>query len=98
MLNKNLQLLAALIAFCGAAQADDYAYPAAFVPVSANGNGGNGYHEEFLGEPLSCKEARESAWFIRELSRSDGGTDPVVVAYVPCPREILAGSSTADVD
>ena len=45
---------------------------------------------------MSCKEARESAWFIRELSRSDGGTDDVV-AYVPCKREILAGSS-ADYD
>ena len=96
-MNKKLQLLAALVVFSGVAQADDYAYPVTFVPVSANGNGnGNGHHEDFLGEPMSCKEARESAWFIRELSRSDGGTDDVV-AYVPCKREILAGS-TADYD
>ena len=92
-MNK-LHLLAALVAFSGIAHADDYAYPAAFVPVSANGNG-NG-HEEALGEPLSCKEARETAWFIRELSRTDGDTNPEV-GYVPCAREILAGS-TADFD
>jgi hypothetical protein len=95
-MNKKLQVLAALVVFSGFAQADDYAYPAAFVPVSANGNGNGNGHEESLGEPLSCKEARETAWFIRELSRSDGDTNPEV-AYVPCAREILA-RSTADAD
>ena len=93
MLNKKLHLLIASIAFSGLAYADDYAFPAVFIPVSA---GGNGSTEEALGEPLSCKEARESAWFIRELSRTDGDTNPEV-AYVPCAREILA-VSTADVD
>lgn len=95
-MNKKLHLLVALIAFSGVAQADDYAYPATFVPVSASGNGGNGNHDEALGEPLSCKEARETAWFIRELSRTDGDTNPEV-EYVPCAREILAGS-TVDYD
>ena len=92
-MDKKLSLLATLIAFTGIAFADDYGYPTAFVPVSANGNGS---HEEALGEPLSCKEARETAWFVRELSRTDGDTNPDV-GYVPCPREILAGS-TADFD
>jgi hypothetical protein len=94
MLNRKLHLLVASIVLSGLAHADDYAYPAVFIPVSANGNG-NG-HEESLGEPLSCKEARETAWFIRELSRTDGDTNPEV-AYVPCAREILA-HSTADYD
>ena len=92
-MNK-IKLLAWLVVFSGIAHADDYAYPTAFVPVSANGNGIG--HEEALGEPLSCKEARETAWFIRELSRTDGDTNPEV-EYVPCAREILA-VSTADFD
>ena len=92
-MNKKLHLLVASIAFAGFAHADDYASPAAFVPVSDNGNG---HEQEALGEPLSCKDARETAWFIRELSRSDGDTNPEV-GYVPCAREILAGS-TVDFD
>jgi hypothetical protein len=92
MLNKKLHLLVASIVFSGLAHADDYASPAVFIPVSANGNG----HEEALGEPMSCKEARDTAWFVRELSRTDGDTNPEI-AYVPCAREILA-ASTADFD
>ena len=91
-MNPKLTLAVALIAFSGIALADDYASPAAFVPVSDNGNG----HDEARAEPLSCTEARETAWFIRELSRSDGDTNPEV-EYVPCAREILAGS-TVDYD
>ena len=93
MLNKKLHLLVASIVFSGVALADDYASPAVFIPVSATGDG-NGH--ESAAEPLSCKEARESAWFIRELSRSDGDTNPEV-AYVPCGRELLA-NATADYD
>ena len=89
-MNKKLHLLAASIVFSGIAYADDYGYPAAFIPVSGNGHG------EATGEPLSCKEARETAWFVRELSRTDGDTNPEV-EYVPCAREILAGS-TVDFD
>jgi hypothetical protein len=92
MLNKKLHLLVASIVFSGFAHGDDYASPAVFVPVSASGNG----HDESLGEPMSCKEARENAWFIRELSRTDGDTNPEV-GYVPCAREILAGT-TVDYD
>ena len=84
------QLLIALLALAGIARADDYGSPASFVLVSANGEG-NG-HEEVQGEPMSCKEARETAWFIRELSRTDGDTNPEV-AYAPCGNEILAGAS-----
>jgi hypothetical protein len=93
MFAKKLHLLAALIAFSGIAQADDYAYPVLFVPVSASGENGG---DEANAEPMSCKEARETAWFIRELSRSDGDTNPEI-AEVKCKGEILAGS-TADLD
>ena len=93
MLCNKLNLLICSIAFSSVALADDYASPAVFVPVSA-GNGN--VHEEAFGETMSCKEARESAWFIRELSRTDGDTNPDV-AYVSCGREILAGT-TADID
>ena len=91
-MNKQLKLLAAaLIVFSGVANADDYDSPAAFVLVSANGNG----HDEAVAQPLSCSEARETAWFIRELSRTDGDTNPEV-EYVPCGREILAASPDVD--
>jgi hypothetical protein len=93
MLCNKLHLLVCSIAFSSVALADDYASPAAFVPVSA-GNGN--VHEETLGEPMSCKEARESAWFIRELSRTDGDTEPEV-AKVACAGEILARTN-ADYD
>ena len=46
--------------------------------------------------PLSCKEARATAWFIRELSRTDGEAEPEV-ALTPCGRELMA-VSTADAD
>ena len=94
MLNKKLHLLVASMLFTSVCCADDYASPAAFVPVSATVDGNS--HDEASGEPMSCKEAQESAWFIRELSRTDGDTNPEV-AYVSCGREIVA-RSTADAD
>ena len=88
MLKKNLEVLALLVAFNGGfAYADAYEAPAAFVPVSST-------ESEPAGEPMSCKEARETVWFINELSRSDGGPNETV--YVPCRPELLA--STADAD
>ena len=91
MLKKNLQVLAALCAICSTAQADDYASPGAFVPV-----GFAIEQEESNAVPLSCKEARETAWFVRELARTDGDTNPEVEP-VSCGHEILA-ESTADSD
>jgi hypothetical protein len=89
-MNKQLNLLVASVLFSGFALADDYASPA-FIPVSADGGDANG-HEESAGEPLSCSEARDTAWFIRELSRTDGDTNPDV-EYTPCGREVLAESA-----
>jgi hypothetical protein len=86
-MNKKLHLLVASIVFSSLAHADDYASPA-FIPVSASGGDANG-QEESVGEPLSCSEARDTAWFIRELSRTDGDTNPDV-EYTPCGREVLA--------
>ena len=47
-------------------------------------------------QPLSCKEARATAWFNRELSRTDGEADPQVT-FSPCGQELMA-KSTADAD
>jgi hypothetical protein len=90
-MNKKLQLLAALLVCSGVANADDYESPAAFVLVSADGNG----HDESVAQPMSCREARETAWFIRELARTDGDTNPEV-ENVACGHEILAGSPDVD--
>jgi hypothetical protein len=87
MNTKTLQVLAVLLAFSGPARADDYAYAVAFVPV-----GFETAQEESAGEPLSCEQARETAWFIRELSRTDGDTNPEM-AYVPCEHQQLAEAS-----
>ena len=93
-MNKKLHLLVASILFSGFAQADDYAAPG-FIPVAAYGGDANGL-EELQGEPMSCAEARATAWFIRELSRTDGDTNPDVES-VPCGHEVLA-NSVADPD
>lgn len=93
MLKKNLQVLAALLAFSstGLVQADVYDYnPGAFVPVAD----ARSHESEPAGEPMSCKEARDTAWFLNELQRSDGSNG--VTVYVPCQPELLA--STADAD
>lgn len=93
-MNKKLHFLVASILVSGFAQADDYASPA-FIPVAAE-SAETIAHEESVGEPLSCREARDTAWFIRELSRTDGDTDPAV-EYTPCGREVLA-EAAADYD
>ena len=74
-MNK-LHLLAASLLFTGFAQADDAAF-AVFGPVPESANG-NGVEEESLGQPMSCKEARQTAWFIRDLKRTDGETNPEI--------------------
>jgi hypothetical protein len=37
-------------------------------------------------QDLSCSEAREAAWFLHELARTDGNVDPVG-PYVPCDAD-----------
>ena len=86
MLKNTLQVLALLIAFCGAARADDGGDDGRVTP--------SGYDaidavETYFGAPLSCSDARRSAWFERELARGEGSPD-VDTAYGPCPHEIVA--------
>ena len=90
MLNKKLQILAALVSFSSLAFADAYEAPTeVMVPV--------GFHApESAGDVLSCKDARETAWFERELSRTDGGPAPDA-ENAECKPDILA-HSTADAD
>ena len=93
MLKKNLQVLAAVLAFAGAAHAED-----------GSGDGGQnefvnytGYEAVEQSSPLNCAEARNTAWFERELARTDGDVEPVMKA-VECRPEHLAEVSTADAD
>ena len=75
-MNK-LHLLAASLLFTGFAQADDSAYAVVSGPVPDSAVGA-AFDEESLGQPMSCKEARQTAWFIRDLKRTDGETNPEI--------------------
>lgn len=91
MLNKKLQILAALVSFSSLAFADAYESPNDVVFVSFQAEAA-----EPANDVLSCKEAQSTAWFERELARTDGGPAPDV-QYEACRPEILA-HSTADAD
>jgi hypothetical protein len=92
-MSKSLNVLALSLAFSGLAHAE---FPVAgdgqFFPVA--------YESAEVAvqqsQPLSCKEARATAWFNRELARTDGEADPQA-AFSPCGRELMA-KSTADAD
>ena len=90
MLNRKLQVLAALVAFSNLAFADAYESPADVMFQV-------GYQESGPAtDVLSCTDARETAWFQRELARTDGGPAPDA-EYDECKPDILA-HSTADAD
>jgi hypothetical protein len=94
MLKKNLLknvFLAAVLATAGAVHAEDAGTGdgGQFENVSYEGN-------EALGSALTCREARETSWFEKELARTDGNVDPDV-RYASCGNEMLA-DSTADAD
>ncbi len=90
---KSLNVLTLSLAFSAFAHADVNAVgDGQFVPVA--------YEPTDVAiqqaAPLSCKEARASAWFMRELSRTDGEAD-AEVAFTPCGPTLVA-DSTADAD
>ena len=92
MLNKKLQVLAAMVSFSNLAFADAYESPADVMFAVAY----EAVESGPANDVLSCKDARETAWFQRELSRTDGGPAPDV-EYDECKPDILA-HSTADAD
>ena len=89
MSKKNLFVLVALLV-PGLVFGDAYEAPfEVMVPVSFQ-------EPEPASDALSCHEARSTAWFERELARTDGGPAPDV-EYASCKPELLA-HSTADAD
>ena len=95
MLKKSLTAVTLVFALFGNAQAED-----------AGGGDGGGQLEYVAfdpsqnalehSSPLSCREARATAWFERELKRSDGEVNPEAQA-VACGGERLA-EVTSDSD
>jgi len=85
-----LATVAAICTMAGLARADDGGAEDYMIPASFATDGGN------AGGVLSCKEARELAWFNRELERSDGEVAPEVKP-VTCHSDIYA-ESTVDAD
>jgi hypothetical protein len=83
-------VLALLVAFCGSAYADAYEV------VSVAYDGANEATEP-THEPLTCEEARLTAWFERERQRTDG-SNVGGPEYEPCSAEQPAGVSPADPD
>ena len=94
MLKNTLQILALLIAFCGAARAEEGGDGGQAIPV---GHDGIDAVEQYFGVPLSCADARRTAWFEREVARSEGNPD-ADAAYGPCPHEVLADSTVSESD
>ena len=94
MLKNTLQVLALLIAFCGAVRADDGGDDGRVTP---SGYDAIDVVETYFGTTLSCSEARRSTWFERELARGEGNPD-ADAAYGPCPHEIVAEGVVAESD
>ena len=85
-----LATVAAITAMAGLARADDggaedYMIPAAFITGGDN-----------AGNPASCKDVREAAWFEHELARSDGDVNPK--GEEPYCKPDLFAESTVDAD
>jgi H2-forming N5,N10-methylenetetrahydromethanopterin dehydrogenase-like enzyme len=45
---------------------------------------------------LTCAEAQQKAWFVRELERSDGDTPHDVATPRECSRELIASAESAE--
>lgn len=93
---KSLQALFAALAVCSIANAQD--------------GGGDGLADDpfpadlsseaviaIAGQPMSCEEARRTAWFERELDRTDGG-DAYLASETACSDERIAQANVEVVD
>jgi hypothetical protein len=89
MIKKSLTAVTMVFALVGYAYAEDGGGQLEYVAFQPT-------IDQVTGSTMSCKEARASAWFERELKRTDGDVDPDL-NYVPCGREDLA-KSTSDAD
>ena len=76
----SLAVATALVAFSGAAKADDYAQP----------NTDQFARSEERAEPMTCAQARAYAWFVHELERTDGGGDSAAQQPAECSRDFIA--------
>ena len=72
-----LSALAVLVAMSGAVRAESDTY------ANATSDGARN---------LTCAEATQRAWFIRELERTDGDTPHDAPVPVECSREIVAST------
>lgn len=92
--NKRIAVatLAAIFVMAGVARAEgsessDFFVDVAYVPAEDGANGS---------AALDCKDVIETAWFLRELARTDGTTTPDM-PQPACRPEIYA-ESTVDAD
>jgi hypothetical protein len=76
-----LSALAVLVAMSGAVRADSDTYSNAASDGSRS---------------LTCAEATQRAWFIREMERTDGDTPHDAPVPVECSREIVASTNAND--
>jgi hypothetical protein len=75
----SLAALTALVAFSGAARADDYSLPNTdrFARLEA-------------AQPMTCAQANAFAWFRHQMELTDGGSENTVPAPVECERTYVA--------
>lgn len=77
----------------------------ALMPAPANADGGdyllpvvasigefNIEQDDGTSAPNACVEARQAAWFLHEMERSDGEVSPAVPNVAECNRVIFAAS------
>jgi hypothetical protein len=76
----SLAVATALVAFQGAAKADDYSQP----------NTDQFARSEERAEPMTCAQARAYAWFVHELEISDGGPDNALAQPSECSSDFVA--------
>jgi hypothetical protein len=89
MLKKSLTAVTMVFALVGYAYAEDGGGQIEYVVYQPT-------IDQVTGTAISCEEARATAWFEREMQKSDGNVEPDL-KYVPCGREVLARSN-ADAD
>ena len=49
--------------------------------------------EERAREPVACKEANQTAWFLRQMQIDEGDVSPNVAAPIDCQRGLIASAS-----
>jgi hypothetical protein len=88
----HLMSLATFTALCvlpgvsTAGEGSDYLLSASYVSDEARS-------EERASEPVTCKDANQTAWFLHQMELTDGEVSPNVAAPIDCQRAVIASAT-----